>query len=55
MKIIDNINSLLGDDLKISLQPNAKLKIAAACFSIYAYEALKKELEQIEELEFISL
>jgi len=53
MKIIDNINSLLGDDLKTSLQPNAKLKIAASCFSIYAYEALKKELEKIETLEFI--
>lgn len=53
MKIIDNINSLLGDDLKTTIQPNAKLKIAASCFSIYAYEALKKELEQIEALEFI--
>lgn len=53
MKIIDNINSLLGDDLKASIQPKAKLKIAASCFSIYAYEALKSELEKIESLEFI--
>lgn len=29
------------------------MSIAAAYFSIYAYEALKKELEQIEELKFI--
>ena len=53
MEIIDNINRLLGDDLKQSIVPGAKLKIAASCFSIYAFEALKTELEQIECLEFI--
>ncbi len=53
MKIIDNINSLLGDDLKETIQPGDKLKIAASCFSIYAYEALKDELANIDELEFI--
>lgn len=53
MKIIDNINQLLGDDLKRTLKPNSKLQVAASCFSIYAYEALKEELEQIESLEFI--
>ena len=53
MEIIDNITTLLGDDLKRSLQPDSKLKIAASCFSIYAYEALKKELEQIDSLKFI--
>lgn len=53
MEIIDNINRLLGDDLKDTLQPGAKLKIAASCFSIYAFEALKKELEKVESLDFI--
>ncbi|WP_092379367.1 helicase-related protein [Desulfomicrobium apsheronum] len=53
MKIIDNINSLLGDDLKISLLQKCKLKVAASCFSIYAYEALKSELKEIDHLEFI--
>ena len=53
MEIIDNISHLLGDDLKQSLRPGARLKVAASCFSMYAYEALKAELEQIEELEFI--
>lgn len=53
MKIIDNINSLLGDDIKASLHANSKLKVAASCFSIYAYEALKDELEKIDSLEFI--
>lgn len=53
MEVIDNINQLLGDSLKRTITPGAKLKIAASCFSIYAYEALKAELEQIESLQFI--
>ncbi|MSM39380.1 MAG: ATP-dependent helicase [Geobacter sp.] len=53
MQIIDNISSLLGDNLKETVKPNSKLKIAASCFSIYAYEALKKELEQIDSLQFV--
>ena len=53
MKIIDNINTLLGDDLKASLHSRSRLKIAASCFSIYAYEALKSELAKVESLEFI--
>ena len=53
MDVIDNISRLLGDDLKQTLKPGARLKIAASCFSMYAYEALKSELEQIGELEFI--
>lgn len=46
MELIDNINRLLGDDLKQTLKPSARLKIAASCFSIYAFEALKAELEK---------
>ncbi len=53
MKNIDNINTLLGDNLRAELKSGAKLQIAASCFSIYAYEALKAELEQIDSLEFI--
>lgn len=53
MKIIDNINILLGDDLKTSITSKSKVKIAASCFSIYAYEALKAELSKVESLEFI--
>jgi len=45
MEIIDNISSLLGDNLKRTLSVGSKLKIAASCFSIYAFEALKNELE----------
>lgn len=53
MKLIDNINELLGEDIKQSIQPGARLKIAASCFSIYAFEALKRELESVESFEFI--
>ncbi|WP_198517447.1 helicase-related protein [Halomonas sp. 141] len=51
--MIDNINRLLGDDLKATVTPGARLKIAASCFSIYAFEALKKELTGVESLQFI--
>ncbi|MNR82464.1 ATP-dependent helicase HepA [compost metagenome] len=53
MEIIDNISHLLGDDLKRTITEGVKLKIAASCFSIYAFEALKTELETIDSLEFI--
>lgn len=53
MEIINNVDKLLGDDLQNTIEKDAKMSIAAAYFSIYAYEALKKELEQIEELKFI--
>lgn len=53
MKIIDNVNHLLADDIRGSLRRNSKLKIAASYFSIYAYEALKAELNTIESLQFI--
>ena len=53
MEIIDNINHLLGDNLKQTVLSGSKLKIAASCFSIYAFEALKEELEGIDSLEFI--
>tara|TARA_R110001592_G_scaffold141033_2_gene362299 strand:- start:7283 stop:10558 length:3276 start_codon:yes stop_codon:yes gene_type:complete len=53
MELIDNISRLLGDDLKSTLKPNSRLKVAASCFSMYAFEALKSELEKIDELSFI--
>jgi hypothetical protein len=53
MELIDNISRLLGDDLKQTVRPGARLKIAASCFSMYAFEALKAELEKIDGLDFI--
>lgn len=53
MKLIDNVNTRLIDDLKQTIAKGSRLHIAGASFSIYAYEALKKELNQIDELQFI--
>jgi hypothetical protein len=53
MEVIDNVNRFLGDDLKRSITPNARVAIAASSFSIYAFEALNRELESIESLQFI--
>lgn len=53
MQLIDNINTLLGNDLKATLTKGSRLQVAASCFSIYAYEALKAELSRIESLEFV--
>ena len=53
MRIIDNLNEYLGDDLKGTIKPGSKLRIAASTFSIFAFEALKEELQSIKELEFI--
>ena len=53
MEIIDNVNKTLKDDLKIEIKDGSKLSIAAACFSIYAFQELKDELKKIDELRFI--
>ena len=53
MKIIDNVNDLLGDDLKQTIRSGDKIRIAASCFSIYAYEALKQALQKVDAIEFI--
>lgn len=53
MELIDNVNKRLGDDLKKTIKKNSKVSIAAATFSIYSFEALRKELSKIEELRFI--
>lgn len=54
VEIIDNVSTLLGNSLKETLgKRNCKIRIAASFFSIYAYEALKEQLEHIDELQFI--
>ena len=53
MELIDNVNKTLKDDLSVEIQKDSKVSIAAACFSIYAFAELKKELKNVEELRFI--
>ena len=52
-KTIDNVTLRVKDDLEETITRKSKLRIAAACFSIYAYEELKKSLSGIDELKFI--
>lgn len=53
MKILDNITNTVRDDLRVEIKKGSRVSIAAACFSMYAYKELKKQLETIDEFEFI--
>lgn len=49
----DNVTNRVIDDLKTTIRSGSKVDIAAASFSMYAYQLLKKELEQVDELNFL--
>ena len=53
IKVINNISERVVDDLKTKLSKGSRVSIAAASFSIYAFEVLKEELENVDELRFI--
>ena len=53
MQILDNINQTVRSDLQATIKKGSQLSIAAACFSIYAYQELKKQLDGIDQLRFI--
>ena len=53
MELINNVSKTLKDDLSVEIKNGSKLSIAAACFSIYAFQELKNELTNIDELRFI--
>ena len=53
MELINNITKTLRDDLSVEIQHGSKVSIAAACFSIYAFQELKSQLKDIDELRFI--
>lgn len=46
MKVIDNISTLLKDELIENIKKGSKMTIAASCFSMYAYKELKKTARQ---------
>ena len=52
-KQFNNITERVIDDLKQTLSSKSQISIAAASFSIYAYEALKEELEKVDSVNFI--
>jgi hypothetical protein len=53
LKVIDNISTLLKDELIENIEKGCKVSIASSCFSMYAYKELKNQLESVDELRFI--
>lgn len=53
MKIFNNVTDIVRDDMAENIKEGSKVSIAAACFSMYAYKELKKQLEGIDEFRFI--
>ena len=53
MEIFNNTTKVVRDDLEKTIQAGSRVSIAAACFSIYAYQELKAQLESCEEFRFI--
>lgn len=53
MEIFNNTTKVVKDDLQKTIASGSRLSIAAACFSIYAYQELKSQLEACGELRFI--
>ena len=53
METLNNTTKVVKDDLIKKIKPGDKIAIAAACFSIYAYQELKDQLERCDELRFI--
>ena len=52
-KQFNNVTERVIDDLRQTLSSHSQVSIAAVSFSIYAYEALKEELEMVEYVNFI--
>ena len=53
MEIFDNVSRIVRDDLTETIKPHSRISIAAACFSIYAYQELKKQLSSVDQCRFI--
>lgn len=51
--IFDNKEAILRDDMVTTIGTGSKISIAAAFFSMYAYQELKQQLESIEECRFL--
>lgn len=53
MKFFDNITNIVRDDMEETITKGSKVSIAAACFSMYAYNELKEQLEGVDEFRFL--
>jgi len=53
MKVINNITETVKDDLLVTITKGSRISIAAACFSMYAYRELRKQLDSVSQFRFI--
>ncbi len=53
MEIFNNTTKVVRDDLEKVIAKGSRMSIAAACFSIYAYQELRTQLKDIDALRFI--
>ena len=53
VKVFDNVTEIVRDDMVSTIRKGSKVSIAAACFSMYAYKELKKQLESVDEFRFV--
>lgn len=53
MEIFNNTTKVVKDDLEKVIVKGSRVSIAAACFSIYAFQELRMQLKDIDALRFI--
>ena len=53
MMLFNNVTEILQDDLTETISDGSRLSIAAAYFSIYAFDELQKQLWNIDEMRFL--
>ena len=52
-KVLDNKNNFVYEEIKDSVKKGSKLSVISALFSMYAYDAIKKDLDKIDSMRFI--
>ena len=52
VKIFDNVTNTVRDDPRAEIV-RGRVSIAAACFSMYAYQELREQLASVEEFRFL--
>ena len=52
-KELDNIDNFVYKELEENIKKGSKLSVVSAFFSMYAYDALKKDLDKIDNMRFI--
>ena len=52
-KVLDNKTNFVYTELKESIKKGSRLSVISALFSMYAYDALKKDLDKIDSMRFI--